>query len=70
MSVTQVIGIAGCAVSSDPEGSCIAVTVHDHVSRVGGLLHLMLPESNQSLMYKPAVYQKPVSGAPIKRRAI
>ena len=54
MSVTQVIGIADCAVSNDPEtvlvtyalGSCIAVTVHDHVSRVGGLLHLMLPESN------------------------
>ena len=54
MSVTHVVGIADCAVSNDPEavlvtyalGSCIAVTVHDHVSRVGGLLHLMLPESN------------------------
>ena len=54
MNFTHVIGIADCAVSNDPEavlvtyalGSCIAVTVHDHVSRVGGMLHLMLPESN------------------------
>ena len=54
MSATHVIGIADCAVTNDPEavlvtyalGSCIAVTLHDNVSRVGGLLHLMLPESN------------------------
>lgn len=54
MSFNHVIGIADCAVSNDPEavlvtyalGSCIAVTVHDQVSRVGGMLHLMLPESN------------------------
>jgi chemotaxis protein CheD len=27
-------------------GSCVAVTLHDPVSRVGGLLHIMLPESS------------------------
>ncbi len=49
MSVTQVIGITDCAVSNDPEtvlvtyalGSCIAVTVHDRVSRVGGTMRLV-----------------------------
>ena len=54
MTATHVIGIADCAVTNNPEavlvtyalGSCIAVTLHDNVSRVGGLLHLMLPESN------------------------
>jgi chemotaxis protein CheD len=48
-----IVGIADCAISADPEavlvtyalGSCIAVAVHDPVSRVAGLLHYMLPES-------------------------
>jgi chemotaxis protein CheD len=48
-----VIGVGDCQVSNDPEavlvtyalGSCIAVVIHDPVSRVGGLLHYMLPES-------------------------
>ena len=48
-----VIGVADCLVSDDPEavlvtyalGSCIAVVIHDPVSKVGGLLHYMLPES-------------------------
>jgi chemotaxis protein CheD len=54
MSFTYAIGIADCAVTNDPEavlvtyalGSCIAVTLYDRVSHVGGLLHLMLPDSN------------------------
>ncbi len=45
--------MADCRVSNDPEsvlvtyalGSCIAVTIHDPVAAVGGLLHFMLPES-------------------------
>jgi chemotaxis protein CheD len=49
-----VVGIADCQTSNDPEvclvthalGSCIGVAIHDPVSRVGGLLHLMLPESS------------------------
>lgn len=48
-----VVGVSDCQVSSDPGdclvtyalGSCIAVAIYDPVSRVGGLLHYMLPES-------------------------
>ena len=48
-----VVGIADIKVSNNPEdtlityalGSCIGVVVYDHVARVGGLLHFMLPES-------------------------
>ncbi len=50
----QVIGVGACAVSADPTatlityalGSCIAVLIYDPVTRVGGLLHYMLPESS------------------------
>lgn len=50
----QVIGVGACAVSADPSttlvtyalGSCIAVLIYDPVTRVGGLLHYMLPESS------------------------
>lgn len=53
----HVIGIGDCFVSNDPEsilityalGSCIAVVIHDPVSRVGGLLHYMLPESSLAI---------------------
>ena len=49
-----VVGIADCRVTADTAasivtyalGSCIAVTIHDPVARVGGMLHLMLPESS------------------------
>lgn len=52
MSVSKVVGIADCALTNDPGvtlvtyalGSCIAVAVHEPVSRVSGLLHFMLPE--------------------------
>jgi len=48
-----VVEVGDCKVSNDPEcalvtyglGSCIAVTIHDRVAGVGGLLHFMLPES-------------------------
>lgn len=48
-----VVGVGDCLVSDDPEsvlvtyglGSCVAVTIHDPVACVGGLLHFMLPES-------------------------
>jgi chemotaxis protein CheD len=47
------VGIADCQLSSEPGdvivthalGSCVAVAIHDPVAKVGGLLHLMLPES-------------------------
>jgi len=49
----QVVGIADCKVSRDSGdqlvtyalGSCIAVVVYDPSSKVGGMLHYMLPES-------------------------
>lgn len=48
-----VVGIGECQVTSKPGdvlityalGSCIGIAIHDPVARVGGLLHLMLPES-------------------------
>jgi chemotaxis protein CheD len=48
-----VVGVGDCRLSNDPDsmlvtyalGSCIAVTIHDPVARVGGLLHFMLPDS-------------------------
>jgi chemotaxis protein CheD len=49
-----IVGIADCKVSADPDavlvthalGSCIGLAIHDPVSRVGGLLHFMLPDSS------------------------
>ena len=49
-----VVGIGDCAHSTSAEdvivtyalGSCIAVMIHDSVACVGGLLHIMLPESS------------------------
>jgi len=54
MAVTSVIvGISDCKVTRDADsvlvtyalGSCIAVAIHDPVSKASGLLHYMLPES-------------------------
>jgi chemotaxis protein CheD len=52
----QVVGIADCRVSRDPEvelvtyalGSCIGLAVYDPAIHAGGLLHFMLPESASS----------------------
>jgi chemotaxis protein CheD len=48
-----VVGMAECRIGDTPGqrlttyalGSCIALTVHDPVAGVGGLLHFMLPDS-------------------------
>jgi len=48
-----IVGISDCRLSNRPDdalvtyalGSCVAVAIHDPVARVGGLLHIMLPES-------------------------
>jgi chemotaxis protein CheD len=48
-----VVGISDCKVSADSDsvlvtyalGSCIAVAIHDPVTKVAGMLHFMLPES-------------------------
>lgn len=49
-----IVGVAECIVTRDPGmsivtyalGSCVAVTIHDPLVRVGGLLHVMLPASS------------------------
>ena len=49
---TRIVGVADCIVSADDSdslttyalGSCIAVTMYDPVSQVGGLLHFLLPD--------------------------
>lgn len=49
-----VVGIAGFKVSGDPDellvthalGSCLGIVVWDPVARVGGLLHVMLPTTD------------------------
>jgi chemotaxis protein CheD len=49
-----VVGVGGLAVSNNQSlvlttyslGSCIGVTIYDPVSRAGGLLHAMLPDSS------------------------
>ncbi|HEY3281979.1 MAG TPA: chemotaxis protein CheD [Armatimonadota bacterium] len=50
----QTVGVADCKVSADPEdllityalGSCLGISIYDPVARVGGLLHVMLPDSS------------------------
>lgn len=49
-----VVGVAGLAVSNNQNvvlatyslGSCLGITIYDPVSRTGGLLHAMLPDSS------------------------
>ena len=52
-----VVGIADLQMTADPKahlvtyalGSCIGVTIFDPVARVGGMLHLMLPQGSMSV---------------------
>lgn len=48
-----VVGIGDCRISGDPAdvlvtyalGSCVCITIYDAIAKVGGLLHILLPES-------------------------
>ena len=48
-----VVGVADMVVSNDPSaelvtyslGSCLGITIYDPMKKVGGLLHIMLPDS-------------------------
>jgi chemotaxis protein CheD len=50
---TYVVGVADMVASNDSSaeivtyslGSCLGITIYDPVKKVGGLLHLMLPDS-------------------------
>jgi chemotaxis protein CheD len=52
-----VVGVADMVASNDPSaqlvtyslGSCLGITVYDPLKKVGGLLHLMLPDSTINL---------------------
>lgn len=63
--VTEIqVGIAELKVAGQPNrlitfslGSCVGVTLYDPFTRVGGLLHIMLPDSTQfNCVTKPAKY--------------
>lgn len=63
--VTEIqVGIAELKVAGQPDrlitlglGSCVGVTLYDPITRVGGLLHIMLPDSTQfSNVTKPAKF--------------
>lgn len=42
------VGKAPASIISYGLGSCIGVTLYDSVTKVGGLLHIMLPDSTQA----------------------
>ncbi len=50
---THVVGISDCKLSKDPSdtivtyalGSCVGLSLYDPLATVGGILHLMLPDS-------------------------
>jgi len=50
---TLVVGVADMVVSNDPGaelvtyslGSCLGIAIYDPVKKIGGLLHIMLPDS-------------------------
>ncbi len=50
-------------------GSCVGVCLYDEVTGVGGMLHAMLPDSNQALeAFRPEKYVD--SGIPILHRMV
>ncbi len=60
---THIVGIADMKVSNSPGiittiglGSCVGVTMYDPTTRVGGLLHVLLPSSNGDVAANPAKY--------------
>lgn len=67
MAATHVVGISDCKVATDPAdsvvtyalGSCVGLALYDRQARVGGLLHVMLPESrlrSSSREFNPFMY--------------
>ena len=42
------VGRAPASIISYGLGSCIGITMYDPVTKVGGLLHIMLPDSTQA----------------------
>lgn len=49
------VGIADYKVGRKPNkiisyglGSCVGITLYDHITKIGGLVHIMLPDSTQA----------------------
>jgi chemotaxis protein CheD len=74
-----VVGVGDMGVSNNPSitlstyalGSCVGVVAYDPIMRVGGLLHLMLPESKLSpekAAAQPAMFAD--TGLPLLFRAL
>ncbi|WP_368293991.1 chemotaxis protein CheD [Dehalobacter sp. TBBPA1] len=63
MSKTIIVGMADYKVEKAPDklmtaglGSCIGVCVYDSLSQIGGMAHIMLPNSLESLQGNPMKY--------------
>ncbi|MEO5961681.1 MAG: chemotaxis protein CheD [Opitutaceae bacterium] len=74
-----VVGVADLSVSNNPAitlstyalGSCIGVAAYDPVGKIGGLLHLMLPDSAispQKALGQPAMFVD--TGLPLLLRSL
>ncbi len=74
-----VIGVGDMSVSNNPAitlstyalGSCVAIAVYDPIVKVGGLLHVMLPDSTISpakALTQPAMFVD--TGLPVMMRAL
>ncbi|ADY54978.1 CheD [Syntrophobotulus glycolicus DSM 8271] len=62
MSITIVVGMADYKVGRSPDkimtaglGSCIGICLYDSMSKIGGMAHIMLPES-KNMKGSPAKY--------------
>ena len=69
----HIVGVADMKIATKPGdtlityalGSCLGITVYDPVAQVGGMLHVMLPDSaNQSSTAKPNPYKFVDTGLP------
>lgn len=67
MSTVHVVGISDCKMSDDPAdsvvtyalGSCVGLALYDRRSRIGGILHVMLPDArfrSASREFNPYMY--------------
>lgn len=74
-----IVGVGDMGVSNNPSitistyalGSCVAVIAYDAVSKAGGLLHLMLPDSRispEKAIRQPAMFAD--TGLPLLFRAL
>ncbi|MFN7945232.1 MAG: chemotaxis protein CheD [Blastocatellia bacterium] len=71
------VGMGDMAVSSDPQarlitcalGSCLGIAIYDPVARVGGLLHVMLPDSGIESGSTNLPYRYVNTGVPLLFRA-